>query len=193
MRSHLSTLFGSEARTAVLARLLLQPESEIHLRDLVRSPGFSPRSISKEVDRLTAAGFLLERRSSNRRYLRANTEHPLFGPVRELLEKTVGIIPALRASLDREEGIVVALLFGSAASGSETAESDIDVLVVGDITLSRVIELTRPVQDRLNRAINPVVMTARECAKRVEDKEHLITSILRHDHVELIGNIDELV
>ena len=87
----------------------------------------------------------------------------------------------------------MALLFGSAASGSDTAESDIDVLVVGDITLSRVIELTRPVQDSLNRPINPVVMTAREFIERVEAEEHLITSILRHDHVELIGVIDELI
>jgi predicted nucleotidyltransferase len=192
MSSELSALLGSEARAAVLSRLLLQPDTEMHVRDLVRATGFSPRSISKEVERLTGAGFLLERRSSNRRYLRANQRHPLFRPVREILEKTIGIVPTLRAVLSEEADIKLALLFGSAAAGTEKAESDIDLLVVGTVSLGRTIALTRPVQEKLGREVNPIVMTTREFCKRRADKEHFISSVLNGKHITLIGDLREL-
>ena len=193
MSSQLSALLGSEARANVLATLLLQPDTELHVRELVRVTGFSPRSMSKEVDRLTDAGFLLERRSGNRRYLRANTQHPLFRPIREILEKTVGIVPILRATLSEEPGIKLALLFGSTAAGSEKAESDVDLLLVGSVSLSRAIELTRPIQKTFGREICPVVMRTGEFRKRVGDKEHFISSVLGSETVTLVGELDEFV
>ena len=193
MSTQLFALLGSETRAAVLAQLLLRPDWELHVRELVRATGFSPRSISKEVNRLTGAGLLLERRSSNRRYLRANTGHPLFGPIREILEKTVGIVPTLQAALREKAGIRLALLFGSAATGGERPGSDIDLLIVGSVSLSRTIEWTRPLQERLGREICPVVMTASEFTKRVADKEHFISSVLDGKTVTLVGKLHQLV
>ena len=137
MPAMLNALLGSETRAAVLGHLLLRPEVEIHLRELVRVTGFSPRSVNKEVDRLVAAEFLLERRSSNRRYLRANKRHQLFNDLRNIIDKTTGVVPALTAALGKEKGIRLALLFGSTAAGSEGPASDVDLLVVGSISLTR--------------------------------------------------------
>ena len=71
-------LLGPPARRAILARTFLDPAAELHLRELVRLSGLAPRSIQVEVDKLVDYGLLLERRNSNRRYLRANERHPLF-------------------------------------------------------------------------------------------------------------------
>jgi predicted nucleotidyltransferase len=151
----------------------LQADEEIHLRELVRVTGFSPRSVNKEVDRLVDAGILLERRSSNRRYLRANKSHQLFNDLRNIIDKTIGFVPALTAALAEEKGIKLALLFGSAAAGSEGPASDVDLLVVGSITLSRVLSITRPIQERIGRQINPMVIGAREFRQRRAKMEHL--------------------
>jgi predicted nucleotidyltransferase len=156
MLNALNALLGSETRAAVLGHLLLRPEQEVHLRELVRITGFSPRSVNKEVDRLVSAGFLLERRSSNRRYLRANKGHQLFKELHDIIDKTVGIVPAIEAVLAQERGIKLALLFGSAAAGSEGPTSDVDLLVVGSISLARVLKVTRAIQERTGREINPV-------------------------------------
>lgn len=193
MSSQLSTLLGSETRAAVLASLFLAPDCELHVREIVRTTGFSPRAVSKEVDRLTNAGFLLERRSSNRRYLHANRDHPLFAPLKEILEKTVGIAPALSLALSGEQNITLALVFGSVASGAEKPASDIDLLIVGDMTLQRAVELTAPLQNDFGREICPIVMTADEFRKRVAEGEHFVTSILDGDRVELVGTLDEFV
>ena len=180
----------ASAVVAVLGHLLLQPDEEIHLRELVRVTGFSPRSVNKEVDRLVDAGILLERRSSNRRYLRANKSHQLFNDLRNIIDKTIGVAPALAAALAEEKGIKLALLFGSAASGSEGPASDVDLLVVGSITLSRVLSITRPVQERIGRQINPVVIGMREFRQRRAKKEHFISTVLSGEIVTLAGELD---
>jgi len=181
---------GSETRAAVLGRLLLRPDEEVHLRELVRVTGFSPRSINKEVDRLVDAGILLERRSSNRRYLRANKSHQLFNDLRNIIDKTIGVVPALAAALAEEKGIKLALLFGSAASGSEGPASDVDLLVVGSITLSSVLSITRPIQERIGRQINPVVMGIQEFRERRAKQEHFISTLLSGEIVTLAGELD---
>jgi predicted nucleotidyltransferase len=190
MLNALNALLGSETRAAVLGHLLLRPEQEVHLRELVRITGFSPRSVNKEVDRLVSAGFLLERRSSNRRYLRANKGHQLFKELHDIIDKTVGIVPAIEAVLAQERGIKLALLFGSAAAGSEGPTSDVDLLVVGSISLARVLKVTRAIQERTGREINPVVMDAQEFRRRRANKEHFISSMLDGPTLTLVGELD---
>jgi predicted nucleotidyltransferase len=191
MSTALNALLGSKTRAAVLGHLFLRPETEVHLRELVRVTGFSPRSVNKEVDRLVAAGFLLERRSSNRRYLRANNGYQLFEEVRNIVEKTLGVVPALTESLSREKGIRLALLFGSVATGLEGPASDVDLLVVGSISLKRVLRVTRPIQDAAGREINPVVMDTREFRQRRDKKEHFISTVLSGEIVILVGELDD--
>jgi predicted nucleotidyltransferase len=192
MPTALNALLGSETRAAVLGHLLLRPDEEVHLRELVRVTGFSPRSVNKEVDRLVAVGVLLERRSSNRRYLRANKGHQLFNELRNIIDKTVGVIPALTAALGKERGVKLALLFGSAAAGSEGPASDVDLLVVGSISLSRVLRVTRPIQDKIGREINPVVMDVQEFRRRRAKKEHFISTVLNGEIVTLVGELDDI-
>lgn len=188
----LDVLFGSGTRSALLAALLLHPEREQHLRDLVRTTGFSPRAVSKEIDRLVRAELLSERRSGNRRYLRANVDHPLHRPLREVVERSVGAIPILREALAADPRIRLAVLFGSAATGNERAASDVDVLIVGTIGLGDVLEVLAPAQTRLERDVRPVVMTPEEYSRRVHDREHFLTSILAAPIVTLVGAVDDV-
>jgi len=190
MPTVLNALLGSETRVAVLGHLFLRPDVELHLRELVRVTGFSPRSVNKEVDRLVDAGFLLERRSSNRRYLSANKGHQLFSELHNIIEKTIGVVPALTDALSKEKGIELALLFGSTAAGSEGPASDVDLLVVGSIALKRVLEVTRPIQDTIGREVNPVVMDADEFRQRRAKQEHFISTVLSGEIVTIVGELD---
>ncbi len=187
----LDILFGSKARVALLARMLLQPEDELHLSDLVRQTGFAPRSIQLEADRLVSLGVLNERRSGNRRYLSANIRHNLYGPLRQLLERTVGIAPTLRKALADDARIERAVVYGSYAAGEAKPESDIDLLIVGSVTLQEVLQITSPLQDRFNLEINPVVMTEEEFRTRRSEQEHFISSVLASPIIPLIGNLND--
>ncbi len=100
-------------------------------------------------------------------------------------------MPVLTESLSKQKGIRLALLFGSVATGLAGPASDIDLLVVGSISLKQVLRVTRPIQDAVGREINPVVMDTREFRQRRDKKEHLISTVLSGEIVVLVGEVDD--
>ena len=182
-----SILFGTRARAAILARTYLDPSSEYHLRDLVRLTGLAPRTVHQEVEKLVAAGLLTDRRSSNRRYLRANERYPLFRPVREIVLRTAGLADVLRNALGKH-GIELALVFGSIASGRPRAGSDVDLLLVGSLGLREGVRRLRLAQETLGREINPVVWTRSEFETRRVRQDPFLTNILDGPIIPVLGD-----
>lgn len=175
-------IIGSKARQAILLHLLLDPEREFYLREIVRLTGFAPRTIQKEIDNLVRQDLIIERRSGNRRYLKANSEHPLFRSLQELILKSEGFVGVIGDALG-EEGIDFAFIFGSIASGDARAGSDIDILVVGDIGLRETVRRLAGVHDRLGREVNPVVWTPEEYQQRLDEGDHFLTELLRSPRI----------
>ncbi len=185
-----TTLIGSKARQAILLHLFLDPEREFYLREIVRLTRFAPRTIQKELDNLVQQDLLKERRSGNRRYLKANFEHPLFRSLQELMLKSAGFIGVLRDALG-EQGIDFALVFGSIASGEAKAGSDIDILIVGDIGLREAVRRLAGVHDQLGREVNPVVWTNAEYQRRLNKKDHFLTEVLKSPRLVIRGETIE--
>ena len=181
-------LLGPEARQAILARTHLDPMREFYLRELVRLTGFAPRTVQEEVDRLVQGDLIEERRSGNRRYLSAQKRHPLFGAIREIVIKTVGLVDVLREALGKR-GIDFALVFGSIAEGTDRSLSDIDLLVVGSLGLRETVRRLYPAQDQLEREINPVVWTRKEFHRRLTGSDHFLANVLRGPRLMVIGSV----
>ncbi|MGH7545086.1 MAG: nucleotidyltransferase domain-containing protein [Gemmatimonadota bacterium] len=179
-------LLGPDTRRAILARVFLDPSREYHLRELVRLTGFALRSVQREVERLVGADLLTERRSGNRRYLRANDRHPLFQPIRDIVLKTEGLADVLRESLGTR-GIDFALVFGSIASHHATAGSDVDLLIVGSLGLREAVRRLGPAHDRLGREINPVVWSRDEFERRRGRSDPFLRRLLEGPVVRVIG------
>jgi len=180
-------LLGPPARRAILARLFTSPDREYHVRKLVRLTGLAPRSVQQEVEKLVGAGLLAERRDGNRRYLKANAAHPLFHPVREIVLKTEGLADVLRDALAGAD-IEWALVYGSIAAGSDTAGSDVDLLVVGAATLREIASRLRPAHDTLGREIVPVVWTGVESRARARRRDAFLARVLSGPIIPVIGN-----
>jgi predicted nucleotidyltransferase len=179
------------ARAAILSELYGRPDAELHLRELIRRTDLAPRTVSVEVAHLIALDLLRERRSGMQRYISANTAHPAFSALAELIGVT-HIRMALTRAIEADPRIRLGLLFGSAARGQERAHSDIDLLVVGDLELGDLLVLLAPVQERLRREINPVLMSLDEFAARRGVGEHFVTHVLNSKPVLLVGSPDEL-
>ena len=182
---HLSVI-GPPARLAVLTHTFVDPARELHLRELVRLTGLAPRSVQQEVEKLIGAGLLTERRSGNRRYLRANKSHPLFKPIREIVIKTTGIAEVLRDALGTD-GIESALVFGSIAAEQPVAGSDVDLLVIGSIGLREAVRRLGKAQDVLAREVNPVVWTRKEFEKRRHNADPFFRRILQGPLIQVMG------
>lgn len=186
-------------RTRVLSALLLHPESAWHVRELARQLGALPGSINRELVKLEEVGILSKQHIGNQVHYRANRDCPIFAELAGMLRKTSGLATvladALRPLADR---IQCALVFGSVARGEETAHSDVDVLIFGDIGFADVVEVLHPAQQIVQREINPVVYRADDFrakylanntwAREVVDRPKLFLIGSADDFAELVGH-----
>jgi predicted nucleotidyltransferase len=136
----------------------------------------------------------LERKQDGRRtYYKARRDSPIFGDLRDLFLRTAGILPALESELiGFKDKIRWAALYGSIARGEEGPESDIDLLVVGNIATGDLLPLLRRVERRFGREVNVKRYSEKEFRDKMRGGDHLVKSVLKGKVVSLIGSPDEL-
>ncbi len=186
-------LFPNQYRRRVLGLLLMRPEQQIHLRELARVIGAAPGTLKKELDALCDAGLLRAEHVGNQVRFCANTAHPVFPELQALIRKTIGLADALRLSLaPLVDRIDAAFIFGSMASGTERAGSDIDLMVVGDAGFAEIVDATYEAQAALGREINPKVMSASEWQAKRSERNAFLQDVLNKPRIMLIGDADAL-
>ena len=186
-------LFPNQYRRKVLGLLLMRPDQQIHLRELARVIGAAPGTLKKELDALCGVGLLRAERVGNQVRFCANTAHPVFPELQVLIRKTIGLADALRLSLAPLAGrIDAAFVFGSMASGTESAGSDIDLMVVGDAGFAEIVDATYAAQATLGREINPKVMSASEWQAKKAERNAFLQDVLNKPRIMLIGDADAL-
>lgn len=189
--SSLADIIGSKSRSEIFRLLFERPGTELYLRELHRQSGLSIRPIQEELAKLKEVGLVKVRIDGNRVYYSANTEHPLFPEIRSLVEKTSGVEVLLREALSDSE-IQFAFIFGSVASGTASPKSDLDLLVIGDLGLRKLTVLLRGMTNRIGRLVSPHVMTAQEFNRKVHEKDHFISTVMKAKKIFVIGDEREL-
>jgi predicted nucleotidyltransferase len=185
-------LFGAYRRDA-LALLLLHPETALHLREIARVIGKAPGTLHRELDRLADTGILLRRPVGNLIQYQANVLCPIFDELASIFKKTAGVVDVLRAALEPMAGrIVAAFVYGSVARVDERAGSDLDVMIIGDVTFEDVIGALAPAQDALRRELNPNVYPPAEFAAGLATGEPFLHRVMSDRKLLLIGTDDDL-
>lgn len=189
----LKTLFSSSARIQLLRALLLDPGEGLYLRKLEAKTGFAPRTIQLELNRLTRAGILNRTDSGNRAYYRINEGCPIIPELRSIFVKTVGVADVLRRALEPDrDRILAAFIYGSFASGEISPDSDVDVMLIGDIAFGEVVTRFRDPQAELGREVNPSVFDPEEFKRRIASRDHFTTAVMQGPKIFLLGGDDEL-
>lgn len=181
------------ARRKVLAALLPRPGTELHLRELARRTGLAPATIQREVRSLAAAGILERQQVGRQVYYRANERCPLLPELRSLMLKTEGLGYLLRDALEAlGDRVEAAAVFGSVADGTATDDSDLDLLVIGEATLTELVGALRPLRPLLGREVNIVATTADRFRADREAGEGFVLSVLSHPLLMIKGVRDDL-
>jgi predicted nucleotidyltransferase len=150
-------------------------------------------SLQRELNSLSASGVLERKQDGRRAYYKARKDSPVFGDLRGLLLKTAGIVPALKSELSRfSDKIRWATIYGSIARAEEIAESDIDLLVVGDIATGDLLPVLRRIERRFGREVNVKRYSEKEFRDKMRERDHFVKSVLKGKVVSLIGSPDEL-
>jgi predicted nucleotidyltransferase len=183
----------SPYRRQLLARLLLRPDEQFHVRELGRMTGISAGSLHRELKAMAESGLLVREKIGNQVFYRADTHCAIYEELAAIFRKTLGLASLLNNALSRIAGrIQVAFVFGSMASGQQNAGSDIDVCVLGDVSLLEVVKALSPVQETLGREMNPVIMTTKNFAEQSAKQDRFVTRVASEPKVFVVGDEDEL-
>jgi hypothetical protein len=137
MSKTIEQLFGSRIRAKILGWLFTHPQESFFVRQMAVILKEDPTNVSREMARLEELGTLRSKRNGNLKHFQANQECPFFEELKGLVLKTSGVAGRIRASLERLAGIEFAFIYGSYARGEEKADSDVDLLIIGDVGLNR--------------------------------------------------------
>lgn len=183
-----SALF-SDSQSRVLRWLFGQPEREFHLSELRRLTGLGSASLQRELNRLADAGLVRSERVGNLRRFQADPKSPVYDELLGLTRKTLGAEPLIReALLQLGADLQAAWIYGSVAKQTDTAQSDIDVMLVGKkLSLARVMELLLPLEQQLGRRISPTCYTAVEFERRRAEPDSFVNRVLAQPIIQLAG------
>lgn len=189
--SHL--LFPNQYRRKIFALLWARPAQSIHLRELARLTQSSPGTLKKELDALTAVGLLHVQKVGNQTLFNVNIEHPIYPELSGLIQKTVGLSDVLVNALQGlSQRIDFAFVFGSAAKGTDVARSDVDLLVVGDVTFGELANAVFDAQNVLAREINPKILSGAEWHEKKSTGHAFVHDILSKPKIFILGSEHEL-
>jgi predicted nucleotidyltransferase len=192
MSQSLAALLFPEYRRRLLGLLLLRPDVYLHGREVARQTGLPPGATLRELNKLAEVGLLTKDKRGNQQVYSANTASPIYSELASILRKTSGVADVLRDALaPLGPKLRAAFIFGSVAQGRETAGSDIDLMLIGDIGFREAVELLHPTQAALEREVNAQVFSPTEFAAQARTQPYLI-DVLAKPKTFLKGNDQQL-
>jgi uncharacterized protein len=186
------TLFG-KTRRAVLSLLYSHVDEAFYLRQIVRVAGVGLGAVQRELKLLSDAGIIQRIVRGRQVYYQANPQCPVFGELKALVIKTVGIAAIVQAALaPLADRIRIAGIYGSIARSEEHRGSDVDLLVVGKVTFAEIVSVLDQAQKTINREINPTVYPVDEFQSKLSAGHHFLSTIVEKPMFFLFGDKREL-
>jgi predicted nucleotidyltransferase len=182
-------LLRSATQAGLLERLLLHPDATFTVRQMASALGVTDMSVRRELERMIDAGIVDRERIGRQGLYRASVASPLYEPLRQLVERSVGVEPLLRDLLEKVPGIDAAAIFGSWARGKVDAQSDVDLLVIGDFDYSELVSRLHGLEERTGREINLVAMRPGELQESLEQDSGFVRDIMASPMTVLVGEL----
>jgi len=174
----------------MLALLFGQPSRSFFASELIELTGSGSGAVQRELKRLASSGLVTVRRVGKQKHYQANSDCPIFEELCALVRKTVAMVAPIRQALEPlADRVELALIYGSVMKGTDTASSDIDLLLVADdITLETLYSTLAPVEVRLDRKISPTLYTKTEFETRRAAGNAFLNRVFEGEHLVLIGS-----
>ncbi|MCP4275844.1 MAG: transcriptional regulator [Gammaproteobacteria bacterium] len=190
----LGSVLFSNTQQRVLGYLFGQPERSFYTTELIRLTEAGSGAVQRELKRLSETGLVTVRMLGNQKHYQANFDSPIYSELCGIAQKTFGLAGPLRKALvPLAEQIQAAFVYGSVAKKSDSASSDIDLMIISDtLSYPDVIGTIGEVERHLGRQINPTIYTKKELAQRIEDENAFTNRVLAQNKIWLIGDEHDL-
>lgn len=172
----LDTLITSKTRVKLILKFFLNSSARAHLRNLETEFGESTNAIRLELNKFEGAGLLKSELQGNKKVFRANTSHPLYSDIHNILMKTIGLDQIIERVLTKIGNVDLAFVTGDFARGIDTPIIDL-VLVGKEINKEYLLKLATRTEEMIRRKIRYVTFQPEEFEdfrKKLKDSEILL-------------------
>jgi predicted nucleotidyltransferase len=193
-QSALADALFTAVQQRVLGLLFGQPDRRFQSAEIIRLAKGGTGAVHRQLSRLEAAGLLSVTRAGNQKYYQARRDSPLFPELHGIMTKTVGLVEPLRQALDRHSSDVrSAFVYGSVAKGTDTAGSDIDLMVISDrLQYPDVFEALAGAESALARPVRPTLMTVADWRAKRSRRDSFASRVAAQPKLFVIGSADDL-
>jgi predicted nucleotidyltransferase len=191
----ISNILFSKSQQQVLGLLYSQPDSNFYTNEIIRLTKSGTGAVQRELAKFVATGLVTVTQVGNQKHYQANRASPFFSELRGLILKTFGMADVLReALLPLAKEVHFAFIYGSIAKQEDTANSDIDLMVITDkLTYGELFQQMGKVEEKLGRKINPTFYKSSEWVQKQREMNNFIAQVLKQPKIFLIGTEDELL
>jgi predicted nucleotidyltransferase len=190
----LSNAIFSKVQQRVLALLFGHPDRSFYTSEIIRNVGSGTGAVERELARLEGSGLVATQRIGNQKHYHANRDSPIFAELQGIVLKTMGLNEPLRAALaPHADKIKTAFVYGSVAKGTDTAESDVDLMLIGeDLTYADIYVGLQNAEDTLRRKVSPNFLSPTEWRRKLAQKNSFIAKINAQPKIFIVGSQDDL-
>lgn len=184
----------SSTQQRVLGLLFGQPDRSFFATELIRLVGAGSGAVQRELARLAESGLVTVRRLGAQKHYQADPSSPIFHELNGIITKTVGLAEPLRSALAPfAERILAAFVYGSVARGSDSARSDIDLMLICEgLGYADVFEALQAAEARLGRPVNPALYTPAEWKARRAEGSGFVGKVSERPKIFLFGTEQDL-
>ncbi len=156
----IETLISSKTRIKLLLKFFLNSNTTSYLRGLEGEFGESSNAIRLELNRLEKAGMLTAHTDGNKKMFQANTLHPLFKEIHNILRKHIGLDDIIENVIERLGDVEKVYLVGDFSRGLDS--KIIDLVFIGSIDTKYLVQLIDKAQKMIGRQIRYLIYNQKE-------------------------------
>ncbi len=156
----IDALISSKTRIKLLLKFFLNSHATAYLRSLEGEFGESSNGIRLELNRLENAGLLTSESEGNKKIFRANTAHPLFREIHNIVMKHIGLDQVVENVIQRLGDVQRVYLVGDFSKGIDSQV--IDLIFIGDFDKTYLTSLVEKAEKIVGRKIRYLIYDTRE-------------------------------
>lgn len=188
----LEKIFPNKAFVEVLLFFILHPKEETYLMRIVRATGKVLIQVQRSLKRLEESGLINKIIRGNKAYYQANATHSVFHDLKKVIVRIIIFGDKIENELSLiKHKINYGFIFGSTARNNDAPSSDVDIFLIGDLTLKEAGNLSYPLSIELGREVNTVVYTLKDFRKKIKEQNTFITEVIKNPKIWLFGDEHE--
>lgn len=188
-------LFFSKVQQLILKLLYLNDNYDFSTNEIIRAVNCGTGTVQRELEKFTTAGVTIMKCVGNQKRYQANQALSYYLELRSIIIKTFGLADHLKVELKQilTDKIKIAYIYGSFSKQTDTASSDIDLMLIGEnLTYADLYQMLAETEKVLGRKINPSFYSPSEWRRKYKEGNNFITKIIEQPKIFLIGSEDEL-